>query len=208
MNGWHEESQELEALPVFPLTGMLLLPGTYMPLNIFEQRYRNLVADVLDTDRLMGMVQPVVPAADNFGPPDESAITPDSYLIVLEGQCRFRVRDELPLHRGYRRVRALLLSEEHAVEDLGAVDGGSLRRAAVDYCRQQRIGIEPEVLAALPGWRLVNALAAALPFAPAEKQALLESPTLESRKDILMSLFEMSGVDVHGGESDRVLPPN
>src|SRR3954471_6795688 len=54
-----------EILPIFPLTGMLLLPGTILPLHIFEPRYRNMVQDALDTGRVFGMIQPFAPQQDN-----------------------------------------------------------------------------------------------------------------------------------------------
>ena len=53
-------------LPVFPLTGSLLLPGNLLPLNIFEPRYRNMVADALEGEKAIGMIQPLVPRQDNW----------------------------------------------------------------------------------------------------------------------------------------------
>ena len=110
-------------IPVFPLTGSLLLPGNLLPLNVFEPRYRNMVADALDGDQLIGMVQPLTPRQDNWvvsaQPPENPEIytigclgrieecepqDDGRYLIVLRGVARFRVRQELPLKRGYRRV--------------------------------------------------------------------------------------------------------
>src|SRR5262245_59168458 len=114
-----------EVLPVFPLTGSLLLPGNFLPLNVFEVRYRNMVADALEGERFIGMIQPLVPSPDNWPalfPPTENPelyrvgcagrierCEPQAdgrYLIVLRGVSRFRVRQELPLVRGYRRVLA------------------------------------------------------------------------------------------------------
>src|SRR4051812_26045620 len=113
-----------EIIPVFPLTGSLLLPGNLLPLNIFEPRYRNLVADALEGDQLIGMIQPFTPRQDDWvesaqqespeiytvgcvGRIEECEPQDDGrYLIVLRGLSRFRVRRELPLQRGYRRVLA------------------------------------------------------------------------------------------------------
>ena len=50
-----------EVLPIFPLTGVMLLPGTVLPLHIFEPRYRAMVEDALETDKVFGMIQPVAP---------------------------------------------------------------------------------------------------------------------------------------------------
>src|SRR5512135_1261304 len=114
-----------EIIPVFPLTGSLLLPGNLLPLNIFEPRYRNMVADALDGDQLIGMVQPLTPRQDNWVASAQQPENPEiyaigclgrieecepqddgRYLLVLRGVARFRVRQELPLKRGYRRVVA------------------------------------------------------------------------------------------------------
>jgi Lon protease-like protein len=217
----------LSALPVFPLTGMLLLPGTFMPLNIFEQRYRNLVSDALETDGLIGMIQPLVAAQDNFGPVGEMSETPEiygvgcvgqitrwnretdgRYLIVLEGMRRFQVRQELSLHRGYRRVRARLLSDRDEEERSDRVATETLLKAALEYCRCNRIQVDSDVLAALPGWRLANSLAAALPFRPEEQQALLEAPSSASRTTTLLQLFEMSGIVADGRSVSRPLATN
>ena len=205
------ETSTLDSLPLFPLTGMLLLPGTFMPLNVFEQRYRNLVADVVEKDGLIGMIQPLIPAPDVFGPGQDASSTPDiyevgcagkieewqresdgRYLIVLRGRSRFRTLEELPLHRGYRRVRARLLDEADERHEGDQRLAEKILPAALDYCRRYEIGVDADVLEALPGWRLVNSLAAALPFRPEEKQALLEAQTVWSRGEALIQLLEMS----------------
>ncbi|MEZ5332398.1 MAG: DUF309 domain-containing protein [Thermoanaerobaculia bacterium] len=110
---------------LFPLTGSLLLPGTFLPLNVFEPRYRALVADALEGDRRIGMIQPRLPGRDNSGwhPGDperpelyavgcvgelaECEPQPDGrYLIVLAGLGRFRIVRELDEERPYRRAVA------------------------------------------------------------------------------------------------------
>src|SRR6476661_7363608 len=110
-------------IPVFPLTGSLLLPGNLLPLNIFEPRYRNMVADALEGDQYIGMIQPFAPRQDNnwveaaergddapviypigcLGRIEECEPQDDGrYLLVLRGVSRFRVRRELEPKRGYR----------------------------------------------------------------------------------------------------------
>ena len=68
-----------DVIPVFPLTGVLLLPGMPLPLHIFEQRYRNMIGDAWDGSRVIGMVQPVVPRQDNRPVPDASTQNPDAF---------------------------------------------------------------------------------------------------------------------------------
>src|SRR5205809_1866652 len=102
-------------LPIFPLTGVLLLPRGRLPLNIFEPRYLAMTRDALGGERLIGMVQPTDPTTRDRNPPvyplgcagriTAFSETDDGrYLITLTGVSRFRIRDELPLLSGYRRV--------------------------------------------------------------------------------------------------------
>jgi Lon protease-like protein len=71
-----------EVLPVFPLTGVMLLPGTVLPLHIFEPRYRAMIEDALDGDKIFGMIQPFTPQSDNRGPqPGAENVAPDLYKV-------------------------------------------------------------------------------------------------------------------------------
>ena len=75
-----------EVLPVFPLTGVMLLPGTVLPLHIFEPRYRAMIEDALDGDKMFGMIQPFAPQSDNRGPaPGAENIAPDLYKVGCVG---------------------------------------------------------------------------------------------------------------------------
>src|SRR5919197_512139 len=97
-----------------------------LPLHIFEPRYRNMVEDALSTDKVFGMIQPFVPQQDNRPLPGAAKETPDLYkvgcagyieqweklpegrfYVQLKGVNRFRFKEELPLQRGYRRVKAM-----------------------------------------------------------------------------------------------------
>jgi Lon protease-like protein len=201
-----------QQLGLFPLTGSAVLPGTFLPLNIFEERYRNLVADALAADRLIGMVQPRVPAGDNLGPVGDSSLRPElyrvggigkiaewqreddgRYLIVLEGMGRFELVEELDMHRGYRRARARRLDEENSAVPFDDGVREHLLEAVFDFGRTQDISLDEDVLAALPAWRLVNVLSVALPFEPAERQLLIETTGLAGRADVLIRLLDMSG---------------
>ncbi|MBT7943025.1 MAG: peptidase S16, partial [Alphaproteobacteria bacterium] len=111
-----------ETLAIFPLAGVLLLPTGNLPLHIFEPRYRNMITDAMGRDRMIGMVQPRKPeTACPAGSVDDNEavyhtgcvgrITDFSesedggFLISLNGVIRFQVAEELPLEKGYRRVR-------------------------------------------------------------------------------------------------------
>ncbi len=196
-------------LPVFPLTGSLLLPGNFMPLNIFEPRYRNMVGDTLKEDRMIGMIQPRLPGRDNLGVADEerpdlysvgcAGVIEESehqedgrYLIVLKGTCRFRIRSELEAFRGYRRVVA---GFDEFVIDLQPsdelIDRPVLLAAVQSFSSDHGLDFDHELLASLPALNLLHAVAAALPFAPDEKQALLEAHTPLERQQTLLMLMGM-----------------
>jgi len=270
------------ALPVFPLTGSLLLPGNWLPLNVFEPRYRNLVEDAIGKrperrrskdrdpgdrrrapargrreqaggeDRAglqrgddrrhgssrdpgspgdrpspgwIGMIQPRVPQQDNWPALDAPPTNPElytvgcagriercepqpdgRYLILLKGISRFRVRRELALRRGYRRVAA---NYSEFAADLGEpaaeLDPAPMLRALRAFGQQQGLAFDFDVLAALTGVALLNGLAVALPFPPAEKQLLLEAEGPRQRQQLLLTLMGM-GVEPPGG-GDHYAPP-
>lgn len=198
-------------LPVFPLTGSLLLPGNLLPLNVFEPRYRNLVTDAMAGGRHVGMIQPLIPRQDNW---IESAEAPDHpelypigcagriercepqsdgrYLIVLRGSRRFRIVRELAPRRGYRQVEADYSPfPADGAETAIVLDPARLLRALRAFSETHGLEFDFDLLGSLPGVSLVNGLAAALPFRPAEKQALLEALGPMEREELLLTLMGM-----------------
>jgi uncharacterized protein len=198
-------------LPVFPLTGSLLLPGNLLPLNVFEPRYRNMVADVMEGERHIGMIQPLVPRQDNWveaaegsddpelysvgcvGRIDECEPQPDGrYLVLLRGVSRFHIRRELPVHRGYRRVQADYSGFQLDLGELQAeVNPVRLMRALRSFGETHSLEFDFELLGSVPGISLLNGLSVALPFRPAEKQALLEAAGPAEREEMLLALMGM-----------------
>lgn len=213
-----------EILPVFPLTGVLLLPGTVLPLHIFEPRYRAMVEDALSTDRVFGMIQPFTPQQDNRPRPGAERETPELYsvgcagcieqceklpdgrlFIQLKGVNRFRFTEELGKRRGYRLVRA----EYGEFADATLHEGWHCERQAVlealaDYGQAQGLKVRPEHAKKFSDLELINLLGVSLPFHPAEKQALLEAPTLESRESVLVNLLRLGAGPADPGSE---LPP-
>ena len=202
-----------EALPVFPLLGALLLPGGRLPLHIFEQRYRNMVEDVLAGDQAIGVIQPLS-TVESYADDASAELEPDNpdlyavgcvgtierwerlpdgrFIILLQGVGRFRIDRELPIERGYRRVVADF--EDFAVDtrDIAAeVDPDRLMNALRQFTELHQVPLELDRLAELSGLALLNSIAMALPFAPAEKQALLEASDVRERHDMLLTLLEM-----------------
>ncbi len=199
-------------LPVFPLTGVLLLPGTTLPLHIFEQRYRNMIEDVLTADRVFGMIQPFAPQQDNRPLPGAEKETPELYkigcagyidewkklkdgrfFIQLKGVHRFSFEEELPLARGYRRVKAIYGGFSDAAPVQGwNCDRQAVLRALALYGQSQGMQVNTEQAGRFSDLELINLLGVSLPFHPAEKQALLEAPTLRERENILINLLRLS----------------
>ncbi|MDH3744073.1 MAG: LON peptidase substrate-binding domain-containing protein [Acidobacteriota bacterium] len=207
----------VRVIPLFPLTGNLLLPGNFLPLNVFEARYRSLVEDVLEHNRLVGLIQPRIPAADNWGPSgpleenselysvgcsgsiEEWERQPDGrYLILLRGRRRFRVLRELQLHRGYRRAEVDFSCFATETEGTRSeLDFDRLLASAVAFAARHDLDFDRDLLESLSAKRLLHALCAALPFAAGEKQALLEAEGAENRQSLLLALMEM-GLDSSG----------
>jgi uncharacterized protein len=199
-----------QTLPVFPLPGVLLLPRGKLPLNIFEPRYLAMTRDALQSDRLIGMVQPVEEGAAGDQPPifpvgcagriSQFAETDDGrYLITLTGVCRFRIQRELPLKLGYRRAvpdftpfRADFSSE--ACE----VDRPRLLAALRVYFKLQHISADWDSIEGAPDERLITCLAMICPFSSREKQALLEAPGARDRASTLTALLEMAVLEGAG----------
>lgn len=212
-------------VPLFPLTGSLLLPGNWLPLNIFEERYRNMVEDAMAGERYIGMIQPFTPQADNSPSPDDPPHHPELYrigcagsieqcepqpdgrfLILLKGVRRFTLREELPLHRGYRRAAVDYGDYPGDEQELETeLDAGRLLRAVQSFSKTQGFELDWSLLSSLPGVTLLNGLAVALPFHPAEKQALLEAKGPQEREELLLALIGM-GFDPLGGGDTSTAP--
>lgn len=213
MNVVYRGPQDLaDVIPVFPLPGALLLPRGQMPLNIFEPRYRNVVADALDGERYIGLIQPLVPRQDNWVEAAEDPDTPAElysvgclgridecepqddgrYLVLLRGVCRFRVQRELPLQRGYRRVAADYSEFQRDLDELNVfINPVRLMRALRAFGEKHELEFDFDLLSSVPGISLLNGLSVALPFRPAEKQALLEAADPGVREELLLTLMGM-----------------
>jgi len=197
-------------LPVFPLSGALLLPRGQLPLNIFEPRYLSMVDDALAGDRLIGMVQPHATGAetaDDAAPVYEigcagrittfSETGDERYMITLSGISRFRISRELDLVNGYRLVES---DFSPFIGDLGdeveSTPGrDDLLHAVRPYFEKNGMAADWSELEELPDAALVTALSMVSPFDPPEKQALLECGGLSERCDLLVSLMRMAAHD-------------
>ena len=196
-----------ETVPMFPLTGALLLPGGQLPLNIFEPRYLALFDAALAGDRLIGIVQPSLmeseDAADGPRPALSSvgcigritsfAETGDGrYITSISGVCRVRLLEEVGAGHPFRTFRiAPLMVDLSADDDEGTVNRGELLRVFRAYLDANNLEVDWESIERAGNRTLVNSLSMMSPFGPAEKQALLEAPDLRTRADTLIAITEI-----------------
>ena len=192
---------------MFPLPGALLLPRAELPLNIFEPRYLEMVDDAMAGDRLIGMIQPEDEDADLNGSPGlcqvgcagritSYAETQDNRILIsLTGISRFVLVKELSVSTPYRKVIADFtpfasdLASENQADD---VDRSGLIKVFRDYLAANDMSADWEQVNAASTETLVNTLSLLAPYAPRDKQALLEAPDLKSRADVLIALTEVA----------------
>ena len=202
-----------EQLPLFPLPGALLLPGGQLPLNIFEPRYLRMVDDALAGTRLIGMIQPrngvTEGAPPLYGVGCAGRLTgfneteDGRYLITLTGIKRFRLAEELSVDTPYRQAHADFLAfpdDENADPTAEIVDRDRLEEAMRHYLNAEGLKTDWEAVEEAPTQALVSSLAMGCPFAPNEKQALLEADSTKARADCLIALMEMSNMG-DGGDT-------
>jgi uncharacterized protein len=202
----HGERALPAILPIFPLPGVLLLPRSHLPLNIFEPRYLAMTRDAMAGEKLIGMVQPLDPQVSLAGNPpvyptgcaglvSAFAETEDGrFLITLTGVSRFRVREELPPRSGYRCIAAdwSAFAADLAGEAEADLDRARLLRGLRVYFDRHRLSANWEALQTVRGERLVASIAMLCPFEPREKQALLEATDLAARARLLTAIVEMA----------------
>lgn len=199
-------------LPVFPLTGALLLPRGVLPLNVFEPRYLEMVDAALSGTRLIGMIQPKIHEEKALKPPlsdvgcagrivSYQENDDGRYVIALGGVCRFRIAEELEGATAFRQLKPDFAAfAGDLIETAGARDFPRDRLAVAlkGYLTQREFKADWQSVMSAPAESLVNALAMLCPFEPAEKQALLEAPGLSERVDTLVALLEMARIPSSG----------
>jgi Lon protease-like protein len=202
-------------IPVFPLPGALLLPRGRLPLNIFEPRYLAMIDHALRTSRVIGMIQPCGGTSSKpelfpvgcVGRLTSWSETGDGrFLITLTGIARFQVESELETATPYRQVQACYKAFPHDLEDCSDVDIDRARLAGGLRCylKQHKIEADWSSIERAPAEVLINSLAMICPFDVAEKQGLLEAPTLCERAKMLIALIEMAAAN-GGTESGGTL---
>jgi Lon protease-like protein len=203
-------------IPVFPLPGALLLPRARLPLHIFEPRYLAMLEDALKTEhRLIGMIQPrEVPGQESrtlhsigcAGRVPAFSETEDGrYMLTLTGISRFRVTREVTGFTPYIKADARWDGFER---DLGGTeeDSGFDREPFMDllgrFFEARGLSTDWDSLKEAEDELLINSLSMLCPFEPEDKQALLEAPSLQTRRETLVTLIEFA---LLGGAHDETM---
>lgn len=202
-----ESPDELpQSVPIFPLSGALLLPFSHRPLSIFEPRYIDMIDAALRGNRLIGLIQPEDTSEES---PRGRAPLQDvgclgrltrweehaegRYFIVLEGISRFKVVAELTTMTPYRQAR---ISAEAFAGDfkrgLGSerVDRMRFEKMMRDYADFAKLDLDWDEIDKTATGDLVNFCCMVSPYGAAEKQQLLEATTLEDRAEALIAMVE------------------
>lgn len=204
-----------KSLAVFPLPGAILLPRARLPLHLFEPRYLAMLDDALKThERLIGMIQPYEGpnGAANLhkigcaGRITAMSETDDGrYMITLSGISRFRLKDEI---NGFTPYRKFYVAWDEFDADRGPeqddpkLDHSAFFKLLKRYFDDSGLKTDWGSLEKAKPELLINTLSTLCPFAPEEKQALLEAPTLSTRRETLVTLIEYA---LRGGEGGATL---
>ncbi len=205
-----------DIVPIFPLPGALMLPRSRLPLHLFEPRYLAMLDDTLKTpERIIAMIQPnrVPNGCENAlysigcaGRVTQFSETEDGrYMITLSGLSRFRLIEEVEGFTPYRRARVDWNGFER---DLGPTDAdetfrrGPFMDLLSRYFQSRELQTDWESLKEADDELLINSLSMLLGFEPEDKQALLEAPSLTTRRETLVTLIEFA---LRGGDGEDLI---
>ena len=194
-------------IPIFPLNNVILLPRSFLPLNIFEDRYLNMVDDALKTGpRLIGMIQTFMNERQNiesfentigcYGRIIKFEETENkTYLISLKGLSRFSIISSQLLNRGY--LSSTVTTEKYK-NDLNVTKTNhfkytsdkSLKTILKSYLKIKKLESNWNYINSCSNLDLVNQLSMVCPFSTHEKQMLLESQSTDDRYVLLLSILE------------------
>lgn len=191
-------------LPVFPLSNFIIFPETTVPLNIFEPRYIQMIDDSMKSNRMLGMIQPKKTLKNDspelfeigcMGKITSFSETEDGrYLIVINGVSRFKIINEINSSKLYRtcKVDFKNFSQDLKLDefkiDVSELD--TIFKSLKSLLKKQGYVINWEDLKEQNLQQTINTLSMASPFSLEEKQILLETPTLKSRKEKLEEILK------------------
>ena len=190
-------------IPIFPLDNVLLLPFGKLPLNIFEERYLKMAFDSLKSHRMIGVIQPKNNNNELFlmgcvGKITSFIETPDYRIVLnLEGVCRFILEERNLSQNGYYQAK---VSCNNYLDDLNTmepqIDRDSLITKYENFFKMKKLEIDKNVLSDTSNLQLLSTLAMLAPFNKIDKQAILESPNLQSRVNTINSILDLNTFQV------------
>jgi len=202
-----------DTLPIFPLDGALLLPKGNLPLNIFEQRYIEMLDYALKNDRMIGMVQTgAAGAADKTVKSNIESDKPlcsvgcagritlfsetedGRYVITLAGVSRYKIKSELSSTHKFRLAEVAWddYTDDFLPSKTEGVDRDAILSTLKKYLNANDLETDWESILKADSESLINALSMMSPFGSREKQALLEAKSLKERSDLLIAMTEIS----------------
>ena len=199
-------------IPIFPLPKAVLLPRSRLPLHIFEPRYLAMIEDCLKTPhRLIGMLQPTgndgrLHSIGCAGKLTQFSETEDGrYMITLTGISRYRLDNEIEGFAPYRRFNVQwdgFEKDAEVPEQDSKFDRDGFFKLLGKFLEGEGLSTDWETLQQADNELLINSLSMMLDFDLEDKQALLEAPSLQTRRETLTTLFEFC---LRGGSDDEVL---
>ena len=216
--------QSFEQLPdtlaIFPLSNAVVMPGSHLPLNIFEPRYLNMIDDALKHDRLIGMVQSdgdKIRAIGGLGRVIQFSETDDGrYIIVLKGLKRFTITEELPLEHPYKQARVSYVDFSsdpdfhmpeklpEALSDVGGENRAALTIAMKSFAKTLQVDVDWDALAEIPLPRLIDQASMISPFKAEDKQSLLEAKNSEERRRLLIGLMHLYAANLQDSQKGQM----
>ena len=183
-------------IPIFPLSGVIYFPKTNLPLNIFEERYLNLINDAYSKDKLMGMVQSKnennnVYEIGCLGKISDYQKSKDGRILInLTGISRFKILKEIPNNKLYREFQ---VDYENFVGDMenahNEVDAKELMEKAKTFFKKNGLLLNWREFEKLDHVQKINTLAMISPITNEEKQKLLEAISLENKIKTLENII-------------------
>ncbi len=219
-----------EQIPVFPLTGTILLPRGHLPLNIFEPRYREMVEFAADNDGIIGMVQPLGSSIsflpennDQFGTAkrgrelysvgcagilsEVKETAPGQYFVILTGICRFKISSEIPRRHSFREVIAdygpFKKDGDDFLKNAASVKERFLNTVK-DYLDFLNMKINMESFTNICDEELVNSISMILPFEASEKQLILETDSLDQRVELAIQIMTINKKTFNQGHEPNI----
>ena len=200
-----------DTLPLLPLENVLLLPFGKLPLNIFEEKYINMVLDSLQSHRMIGIIQPKNNNNELFmmgciGKITSYIETQDYRLVLnLEGICRFILKVKNLTSKGYYQG---VIETDNYLDDLNEIEPMLDRKALIqkytNFFKIKKLAIDQQILSETSNLQLLSTLAMLAPFNKIDKQAILESLNVKERIDTINSILDLNTFQVVSNNSNQL----